>query len=259
MDVIEAIYHRRSVRGYKPDAVPRDAIDAVIAAAVHAPSAMNLQPWAFILIEGRQQLSRYAERAKRHLIETMSSDSPLSQYRDQLSDPAFDIFYGAPALIVVAATSDATQSAEDCCMAAQNLLLAAGGMGLGSCCIGFARPWLNLPDVKSELGIPDHYVPIVPIVVGYMRSAALRVPRKVAEVYRIGKDSNPSPQRAAQRCRTQPESRQFDEPTATETPEDPGTNVAAARYDAPLDPSAPTRTPSPEACGPLGEDRSYGQ
>jgi nitroreductase len=187
MDVIEAIYHRRSVRDYKPDAMPRDAIDAIIAAAVHAPSAMNLQPWAFILIEGRQQLSRYAERAKRYLIESMSPDSPLSQYRDQLSDPAFDIFYGAPALIVVAATSDAAQSAEDCCMAAQNLLLAACGMGLGSCCIGFARPWLNLPDVKSELGIPDHYDPIVPIVVGYMRSAALRVPRKVAEVYRSGK------------------------------------------------------------------------
>ncbi len=256
MDVIEAIYHRRSVRDYKPDAVPRDAIDAVIAAAVHAPSAMNLQPWAFIIIEGRERISRYAERAKRHLIETMRPDSPLSQYRDQLSDPAFDIFYGAPALIVIAATSDAAQSAEDCCMAAQNLLLAACGMGLGTCCIGFARPWLHLPDVKAELGIPNQYIPVVPIVVGYARGAAPRVPRKVAEVYRIGKAANPAPQSEARYRQTQPEDWQFEEPAATETDEDPGTNVAAERYDTPLDSSAPRRTPSPEACGPLGEHRS---
>jgi nitroreductase len=186
MDIIEAIYHRRSVRDYKADAVPRGVIDALIAAAVHAPSAMNLQPWSFVAIEGRDLLLQYAERAKRHLVETMRPGSPLSQYRDQLSDPAFDIFYGAPGLIVISATSDAAQSAEDCCMAAQNLMLAAYGMGFGTCCIGFARPWLNLDDTKSELGIPEPYVPIAPIVVGYPRSAAPRVPRKQPEIHRLG-------------------------------------------------------------------------
>ena len=103
MDITEAIYHLRSVRDYKPDAVPREVIDALVGAAVHAPSAMNLQPWAFIVIDGREVLSRYAERAKQYLVETMGPDSPLSRYRDQLSDPAFDIYYGAPALIVIAA------------------------------------------------------------------------------------------------------------------------------------------------------------
>ncbi len=186
MDIIEAIYHRRSVRDYKADAVPREVIDALIAAAVHAPSAMNLQPWAFLAIEGRDALSRYAERAKRYLVETMGPDSPLSQYREQLSDPTFDIFYGAPGLIVIAATSDAAQSAEDCCMAAQNLMLAAYGMGLGTCCIGFARPWLNLGDTKSELGIPETHVPIAPIIVGYPKRAVPRVPRKQPEIHRLG-------------------------------------------------------------------------
>ena len=193
MDIIEAIYHRRSVRDYKADPVPHKVIDALIAAAVHAPSAMNLQPWSFLVIEGRDPLSRYAERAKRHLLEMMCPGSPLSQYRDQLSDPAFDIYYGAPALIVIAATSDAAQSAEDCCMAAQNLMLAACGMGLGTCCIGFARPWLNLREAKSELGIPESYIPVAPIVVGYPRSAASRVPRKLPEIHRVvGKGLHPT-------------------------------------------------------------------
>jgi len=183
VDISEAIYHRRSVRAYTPVAVTRGLIDALVAAAVHAPSAMNLQPWAFIVAEGRELLSLCAGRAKRHLVETIEPNSPLAHYREQLSDPAFDIFYGAPALIVIAATSDAAQSAEDCCMATQNLLLAAYGMGLGACCIGFARPWFNLPEIKAELGIPESLVPVVPIVVGHPSSTAARVPRREPAIH----------------------------------------------------------------------------
>jgi nitroreductase len=183
MDISEAIYQRRSVRAYTPAIMTRELIDALVAAAVHAPSAMNLQPWAFFIIEDRKVLSQYAERAKRHLVEVMAPNSPLAHYREQLSDPSFDIFYGAPALIVIAATSDAAQSAEDCCMAAQNLMLAACGMGLGTCCIGFARPWLNLPEIKAELGIPGSHVPVAPIVAGHPSGAAPRVPRQEPAIY----------------------------------------------------------------------------
>ena len=149
MDVIEAIYHRRSVRAFTTDAVSSEVIDDLVSAAVQAPSAMDLQPCAFCIIEGQATLSQFSGRAKRHLLETMTPDSPIFHYRDQLSEPAFDIFYGAPVLVVIAATSDAAQSAEDCCLAAQNLTLAAHGMALGTCCIGFARPWLNLAETKT--------------------------------------------------------------------------------------------------------------
>jgi nitroreductase len=190
---------------------------------------MNLQPWAFIVVEGREALSQYAERAKRHLVETMGPDSPLSGYRDQLSDPAFEIFYGAPALIVVAAASDAAQSAEDCCMAAQNLLLAACGMGLGTCCIGFARPWLDLPATKSELGIPAPCIPVIPIVVGYPKSAAPRVPRKLPKIHRVGMELAAGPDVRPTAGDPWPaEGWEFEEPAATEACEDPGTNIAPA-------------------------------
>lgn len=185
MDVIEAIYHRRSVRGFTADAVPSVVIDDLVSAAVQAPSAMNLQPWAFLITEGRTTLSEFSERAKRHLLETMTPDSPIFHYRDQLSDPEFDIFYGASVLVVIAATTDAAQCAEDCCLAAQNLMLAAHAMGLGTCCIGFARPWLNLGETKAELGIPPPYSPIIPIVVGYPKFAAPPVPRKTPEIWRV--------------------------------------------------------------------------
>jgi nitroreductase len=191
MDVIEAIYQRRSVRDYKPDTIAPELVESLVAAAVQAPSAMNLQPWAFFVVEGRNVLSRCAERAKRHLLEMLTPDSPLYHYRDRLSDPGFDIFYGAPVLIVIAATSAAAQAAEDCCMAAQNLLLAACREGLGSCCIGFARPWLNLPEAKSELGIPQRCVPVLAIVVGYPRAAMPHVPRRRPELHRVAPGRRP--------------------------------------------------------------------
>jgi nitroreductase len=185
MDVIEAIYDRRSVRAFTTDAVPSEVVDDLVAAAVQAPSAMNLQPWAFLITEGRTTLSQFSERAKRHLLETMTPDSRIFHYRDQLAEPAFDIFYGASVLVVIAATSDAAQSAEDCCLAAQNLMLAAHGMGLGTCCIGFVRPWLNLAATKAELSLPAIYSPIIPIVVGYAKSGVPPVRRKRPEIWRI--------------------------------------------------------------------------
>ena len=57
MDVIEAIYHRRSVRAFTTDVVPSQVIGNLVSAAVQAPSAMNLQPWAFLILRARQAAS----------------------------------------------------------------------------------------------------------------------------------------------------------------------------------------------------------
>ena len=52
--VIEAIRKRRSVRAYEPKPVPRDVINAIIEAGNEAPSAMNSQPWRFVVVEERE-------------------------------------------------------------------------------------------------------------------------------------------------------------------------------------------------------------
>jgi nitroreductase len=118
MDVIEAIYQRRSIRAFTTEIVTAGLVEQLVSAATQAPSAMNLQSWAFVIIEGREPLQSYSARAKQHLLDILDRGSPLFRYRDQLANPAFDIFYGAPLLIVVTATSDELQSAEDCCLAA---------------------------------------------------------------------------------------------------------------------------------------------
>lgn len=166
MDVIEAIRHRRATRAFAAAPVATETLRSLIALAVEAPSAINLQPWLFAVVRNRQTLHRIAAAAKVHLLGRMGPGSPFLRFRDMLQNPAFDMLYGAPALIVVCATSPAQQAAEDCALAAENLMLAACGRGLGTCCIGLARPWLNQPDGKALLGIPDRCVPILPIVLG---------------------------------------------------------------------------------------------
>ena len=80
-----------------------------------------------------------------------------------LSDPEFNIFYHAPALIVITAAQPTDWAVEDCALAAENLMLAAHAAGLGSCWIGFAQHWLGTPEGKTALGLPPSYSPIAPI------------------------------------------------------------------------------------------------
>jgi nitroreductase len=182
MDVIEAIKNRRAIREFTTQTVDPEAIRSLIAAAVQAPSAMNLQPWAFAVVSGRERLNSISDHAKAHLLKTIVEGSPLAPLRDRLDDPAFDIFYGAPLLIIICATSAETGSAEDCALAAQNLMLAAHATGLGTCWIGLARPWLNHTGAKTELGLPAHFVPVAPLIIGHPKGKPEVHPRRDPEI-----------------------------------------------------------------------------
>lgn len=166
MELMDAIYGRRAIRSYRGGDVSRETVASLIEVAVQAPSAMNLQPWVFAVAEGADRLAEFSKRAKAHLLATIPIDSPLAGYRDTLTDPTFNIFYGASCLIVICARPSVQQSMEDCCLAAQNLLLAAHGQGMGTCWIGFARPWLELAETRAELGIPADCIPVAPIIIG---------------------------------------------------------------------------------------------
>jgi nitroreductase len=186
MDLMDAIYRRRAVREFNSESVDREAMRFIIAAAVQAPSAMNRQPWSFAVVENQAALERYSRNSKAHLLKTIPESGPLAHYRALLSEPTFNIFYHAPALIVICATSAEEGTAEDCCLAAQNLMLAAHGAGLGTCWIGFSRPWFDLPDGRKELGIPRHYMPVAPIAVGHPKAPIPTVPRRHADILWIG-------------------------------------------------------------------------
>jgi len=92
------------------------------------------------------------------------------------------MFYGAGTLILLLATSDAQSAAEDVALAGQNLMLAACDAGLGSCPIGLSRAYLNLPEVKAELGIPTGYAVFTPLIVGHPAQIPEPTSRKETQI-----------------------------------------------------------------------------
>lgn len=169
MELIEAIKSRRAVREYIPRTVDRSTVERLIDAAIQAPSAMNLQPWAFAVVLDPVRIEEYGKRAKSWLLANFVQTSFEPSARRMLEDRDL-LFYHAPAIILVLAKSSATQAIEDCCLAAENLMLAARADGVGTCWIGFARPWLNLPSVKAELGLRGDCHVVAPIVLGYPKA-----------------------------------------------------------------------------------------
>lgn len=182
MQLKEAIQTRRAVRSYTDQLVDKAAVTTLIQAAIQAPSAINQQPWAFAVIQDKAILKRYSDRAKTLCAETMDTKSMPEELKAMLSDASFNIFYNSGTLIVVWAKPMGQHPDWDCCLAAENLMLAAHGMGLGTCPIGLAWPLLEQSDIKNELSVPFDYRPVMPIIVGYPRGPAAMVGRNDAEI-----------------------------------------------------------------------------
>jgi len=168
MTLQEAIHARRSVRAYAPAALDRATIEALLHAAVRAPTAVHMEPWAFVVLQDREALRRLSDRAKPLFVEEVHRAhlDRGGHALDIFARPGFDIFYGAGTLVIIGAESDVPFAVADCWLAAENLMLAACAMGLGTCVIGSALVALQLPEVKRDLGIPAGFMPIAPIIVG---------------------------------------------------------------------------------------------
>jgi nitroreductase len=177
MELMEALRTRRAVREFTDGPVDETVIEELIGAATWAPSAINRQPWSFAVVPGAERLRRLSAQAKRHVQAHLPSGSPLAMHA---ADPAFEIFHGAAALVIICAVDGGSQSFEDCCLAGENFMLAAHAMGLGTCWIGLSRPWLNDPAVKAELGIPAAWHAVAPIILGHRQSLPPPTPREKA-------------------------------------------------------------------------------
>lgn len=165
MDVLRAIAERRAVREFSTASVSRETMRELIDAAILAPSARNLQPWSFAVMLERDRIEGHAQNAREWLL--ANQRPALGAMATMLEDPGYSLFHHAPALLIILATDDSSQSAEDCCLAAQNFMLAARARHLGTCWIGLSRPWLNLPETKLQLGLPSGYRVVAPIIVGH--------------------------------------------------------------------------------------------
>ena len=191
LSALDAIFTRRSVRAYTDEPLDTATIRSLLDAAVQAPTAMHAEPWAFVVVQDRAALKRYSDLAKgtwgKEAINYRDLHAPgdaglAARFAERIADPAFCIFYDAGTLIVICANAHGGFAVADCWLAAENLMLAASAMGLGTCCIGSAVPVLSTSDVRAELGIPDGVTPIAPIIVGVPRGTPEAVSRKDPQI-----------------------------------------------------------------------------
>ena len=165
-NLFEAILARRSVRAYAPKSLSRTTIETLLEAAVHAPTAMHQEPWAFVVVQNRRLLKQLSNVVLAGVLD--DSHRPVAHSSDYgVTRPELDVFNGAGTLIVICAKHSGPFVTADCWLAAENLMLVACEMGLGSCVIGSSVVALNGSKVKTELlDIPSEYSVIAPIVVG---------------------------------------------------------------------------------------------
>lgn len=161
--VIEAINNRRSIRRYQKKDVPPEITKEILKAAAMSPSAMNSQPWRFIVIEDKTKISELSERTKNQL----KQQGYYTRFAEKINSSEDTIFYNAPLLIIVAADGDDIWSKINVGIAAQTMMLAAHSLGLGSCYIGLANTLNKDPTILAEIGVPEGCEIIAAIVFGY--------------------------------------------------------------------------------------------
>ena len=184
MSAMDAIYHRRAVRNYTPQTIDRAVIRTLLDAAVHAPTAVQQEPWSFAVIQDKILLNRLSDSAKERVrSEAQASDSEQAKHLlDLVNKPDFHVFYNAGTLIIIYSKFQGPFVVADCWLAAENLMLAACAKGLGTCVIGLAVSALNTPEWKAELKILAEMTAIAPIIVGVAAGETPPVPRKQPEV-----------------------------------------------------------------------------
>ena len=146
--MLNAIYRRRSVRSYLDRPVDRDLIEEVIKAGMHAPSAMNKQPWHFIVCDTKESVM--AVKNLHH------ASSPLNT---------------APVAIIVCGDTKAEFMPgfyfTDCAAATENMLIVAKDLGLDTCWMGIF-PVQDLERKFSEhFKLPEHIKPYAMVALGY--------------------------------------------------------------------------------------------
>ncbi len=148
-ETLDTIYSRRSVRAFTGEAVLREDLIRILKAAMAAPSAVNIQPWAFVVVTDRRTLDELCERL------------PYAKMLDR-----------AGAAIVVCGIPDKDDVFSkdywimDCSAASENILLACHALGLGAVWTAVHVDQERITNVRKILGIPEKIVPLNVIPIG---------------------------------------------------------------------------------------------
>jgi nitroreductase len=150
MNTIKAILSRRSIRQYKKKKISKGKIDQILKAAMYAPSAMNYQPWHFIIIDNREDI-------------------------DQLYklNPHAEMLLKAPSAIIICGDLKVEINidylVQDCSAATQNALLVIHELGLGGVWISSYPNKDTVEGIRKYYEMPENIIPVSIIALGYAK------------------------------------------------------------------------------------------
>ncbi|MDR2868192.1 MAG: nitroreductase family protein [Bacteroidales bacterium] len=164
-ETLTTIEKRKSIRAFKPEQVPTEAIKTILKAGSEAPIAMGaFDTIHFTVVQDAAIIKRISEAATRG---TKREGS--------------DIFYGAPTVIIVSSAKQLAPGLEiaDAGAIVENFLLAATDIGIGSVYIFGANSVIaSDPELLQLVGIPDGFTPVSSAVLGYATEAAAALPKR---------------------------------------------------------------------------------
>ena len=170
-EVIENIMSRRSIRAYKDMPVGRDTLTKIMECAINAPSGQNKQSWEIRIVDDQTLLNQMAE--------AMGQAHPGNDF-------AKICFRGAPVMVFIARDLSYDFSAYDCGLMAQNMMLSAWSLGVGSVCLGSPVRFLTdnelCKPLVNRLGFSEGYEFCLCVGLGYATEQPEAKPRDMGKV-----------------------------------------------------------------------------
>ena len=171
--VVETIMTRRSIRKYQPQAVARDTMDLILQCGINAPNGQNKQSWEVRVVDNPELLDAMRE--------TMVQGHP-----DLNPDMLRGCFRGAPTMVFIARDPSYDFSAYDCGLLAENMVLSAWSMGIGSICLGSPVRFLSDNEacrpMLEKLGFSPGYELSLCVGFGYPDETPAAKPRDWGKV-----------------------------------------------------------------------------
>lgn len=191
MDLFKAMEERRSTRGFLDRPLERKILERLLYLATRAPSAINLQPWEFVVVSGeeRKRLSRmlvkllrerkttcgpsakaplplYFKRRQKDLLDRIAPLLPEGAVFQEFINEGSCNFYGAPTAVILTIDSVfSSQHFTDIGITMGWFLLAAHAMGLGTCPVGIISSFKD--EIREHLNITETKDVVISIAVGY--------------------------------------------------------------------------------------------
>jgi len=174
-ETLKIIRNRRSIRKFKAEQIPDPELEEILDCALYAPNSRNQQKWHFTVIQNKETFDKMESLMKENMIK-----SGVEFLAKRAQDPNYHAFFNAPTVILVTRDEKARFVEIDCAAAAQNILLAAESLSIGSHIMTFSEFLFASEkgnDLKKETGVPDDYKHICTIALGYKDETPAAKPR----------------------------------------------------------------------------------